>query len=299
MTSPNPISVFTKYPINHFMRNRWFYPVYDATWLVLLASLIALMLSTGYQGLVPSFAAFSWKHLLTFPLLVYLLILSNVFAHNAAHRNFPKPINRLVGEMVGALVLTRYASWEVIHLRHHKYSDDPERDPHDCRPGFWMNFLPYFVLNVERQLKQHFYDYHGGPTPENVAFEKRRAVLSFVTGVALIFTFYLALGAFLFLLLFVPAQIVTIVHLAHFNWATHNGFSSERDYHPINIDRGLYWLGNRLLFGIYYHGNHHRTVKAFNPMHCADRVPQRRAVPVAGQEMDPAVVPEPVHRQMT
>ncbi len=274
-TKVNPVSIFAKYPINHFMRHRWFYPVYDGTWLVLLLGLMTLMLVGGWEGLVPSFSEFQAKYLLAFPPLVYFLILCNVFAHNVAHRNFPKPINRLVGEIVGALVLTRYASWEIIHLRHHKYSDDPEKDPHNCLAGFWRNFLPYFIANVERQLKQNFYDYHGGATPENVRFEKRRAVLSFATGVALIGTFYLALGAPVFLILFAPAQVITIIHLAHFNWSTHNGFSPDQDYRPINIDRGFYWWGNRLFFGIYYHDNHHRMVKAFNPMRCGHLLQQQ------------------------
>jgi len=262
----NPITVFSKHPINHFKQSRWFYPVYDGTWFVGLSIAIGTLLGLGYRPPVETFAEFDPAYFLALPLVTYFLILCNVFAHNVAHRNFPKPINRLVGEIVGFFVLTRYASWEIIHLRHHKYSDQPGKDPHDCVPGFWLHFLPYFVLNVESQLKQNFYDLHGGDTPENQRFEKARALLSFGTGVALIATMYVAAGAPLFFLILVPAEIITIVHLAHFNWATHNGFSKERDYGPINIDRGFYYVGNRIFFGIYYHDNHHRLVKAFNPM---------------------------------
>ena len=28
------------------------------------------------------------------------------------------------------VVLTRFASWEVIHQRHHRFSDDLDKDPH-------------------------------------------------------------------------------------------------------------------------------------------------------------------------
>lgn len=263
----HPLSVFTRYPMTQFMRSRWFYPVYDGVWFLALGGLIAALELTGYRGLVPEWSGLGLVHLALFPVVVYGLILCNVFAHNVSHRNFPKPLNRLVGEIVGALVLTRYASWEVIHLRHHKYSDDPERDPHDCRPGFWLGFLPYFVMNVERQLQNTFYDCHGGRTPENIRFQKARAALSFVTGVLLIVAFYKLLGGPFFLAVFLPAEIITIVHLAHFNWSTHNGASPDKDYHPINIDSGFFWLGNRIFFGIYYHANHHHTVTAFNPMH--------------------------------
>lgn len=262
----NPINAFTRYPMTQFMRSRWFYPMYDGAWFLGLTAVLGVIELSGFRGLVPEWTDLSLVHLAIFPVVLYGLILCNVFAHNASHRNFPKAINRLVGEIVGALVLTRYASWEIIHLRHHKYSDDPERDPHDCRPGFWFGFLPYFVTNVERQLQNTFYDAFGGPTPENVRFQKARAAFSFITGVLLVVVIDKLLGGPLFLAVFVPAQILTIIHLAHFNWSTHNGASPDMDYHPINIDRGLFWLGNRMFFGIYYHKNHHHTVTAFNPM---------------------------------
>jgi len=273
----NPISVFTKHPINHFKQSRWFYPVYDGTWLVGLAAAIAALQLSGYVPPVPTFADFDPTYFLTLPLVVYFFILCNVFAHNASHRNFPKAINRLVGEIVGFFVLTRYASWEIIHLRHHKYSDQAGKDPHDIVSGFWLNFLPHFVLNVERQLKQNFYDFHGGDTPENRRFERLRALLSFATGLALILSFYVVAGPPIFWLILFPAQIITIVHLAHFNWSTHNGFSKDQDFAPINIDRGFYYLGNRIFFGIYYHDNHHRRVKAFNPMRMGAQLEGRRA----------------------
>jgi len=272
----NPITVFSKYPINHFKQSRWFYPVYDATWLALMAAFVGALHAFGYEPPVPTFADFRPEYLLALPLVIYFLILCNVFAHNVTHRNFPKSINRLVGEIVGFFVLSRYASWEIIHLRHHRYSDQPGKDPHDCRPGFWFNFLPYFVLNVEKQLKQTFLDQHGD-TPENRNFERWRALLSFGTGAMLFYTLYAVVGGPIALFILVPAEIVTIVHLAHFNWATHNGFSSDQDYRPINIDRGLYYLGNRIFFGIYYHDNHHRMVKAFNPMRVGAWLETRRS----------------------
>jgi len=273
-TSLNPVSVFTRYPTNLFTRNRWFYPVYDATWFVLLAAFVAALEFSGFRGFVPEMSDFRIEYLLLLPLVTYGLILCNVFAHNASHRNFPRAINRLVGEIVGCFVLTRFASWEIIHLRHHKYSDDPERDPHNCLPGFWTKFLPYFVRNVERQLQQHFFDYHGGRTPQNQRFQNWRSLLSFATGVMLGVAFFRVLGAPLFFAVFVPAQIISIVQLAHFNWSTHDGDSPTGNYRPVNIDRGLYWLGNRIFFGIYYHDNHHRIVTAFNPMFVAERSDQ-------------------------
>ena len=38
----------------------------------------------------------------------------------------------------------------------------------------------------------------------------------------------------------------------------------------------MFWLGNRLCFGMYYQANHHRNAGIFNPMHL-DRVVQTKA----------------------
>lgn len=36
----------------------------------------------------------------------------------------PKSINRLVGELLGIFVVVRFASWDIIHMRHHQYCKD-------------------------------------------------------------------------------------------------------------------------------------------------------------------------------
>lgn len=47
---------------------------------------------------------------------------------------------------------------------------------------------------------------------------------------------------------------------------THNALAKNGDFKPVNLDSGIYWLGNRLLFGIYMHANHHRKASVFNPL---------------------------------
>ena len=74
----------------------------------------------------------------------------------------------------------------------------------------------------------------------------------------------------------VPAQALGWMHVAHFNWVTHNALSKTGDYKPINIDTGVYWLGNRIWFGLYMHANHHKRANIFNPLKM-DEVLARRA----------------------
>jgi hypothetical protein len=60
----------------------------------------------------------------------------------------------------------------------------------------------------------------------------------------------------------------------HFNWATHDGASkaSTKNYRPINLNQGFFWVGNLLWHGIYMHKNHHRKPGVFNPLHLEETV---------------------------
>jgi fatty acid desaturase len=262
----------TAQPSVQYRKNQWFYFLYDGAYFLGLAALCAYLLAAHVPPVV---GAWSWGYLLLFPLVLYVHILLNVFIHNCCHGNFPRAVNRLIGELAGLVVITRYASWEIIHQRHHRYSDDPERDPHHVMPSF-VKFLYYTMLfNVERQLQNQAYDQFGD-TPEMRRRERARAVLSFATMLPLLLAWYLLLGPHAFFFLFLPAQALGWIHVAHFNWATHNARSPDGDYHPVNLDHGLYWLGNRIWFGLYMHANHHKRANIFNPLKM-DEVLARRA----------------------
>jgi stearoyl-CoA desaturase (delta-9 desaturase) len=251
----------TTLPFHQLRKNRYFYVWYDGTYLVLLSVLVAAMAATQFPGLITQWRPGLWLFL---PLACYGQILCSVFIHNCTHGNFPRPINRLVGELCGVIVLTRFASWEIIHQRHHRYSDDPKRDPHPVEPSYWK-FLWHTIYNVEAQLQTIFVELYG-ETPENRAYERRRAYLSYATNLVLIYAWYRLLGPLGFFVFFVPSAIVGFLHLVHFNWSTHNAFSKDMDFRPVNLDEGWFWLGNRLFFGIYAHANHHKRPDFFNPL---------------------------------
>ncbi len=243
-----------------FRKNSTFYFRYDLTYLVLCSVALLAMISTGMR---PIFGEWTWWLPVLLPVACYAVMCGHVFAHNAAHGNFPKPVNRLMGEIAGLVVLSRFASWEIIHMRHHQYSDDLDRDPHPNMGGYWKTFF-HTLVNVEKQLQQNFLDLHGD-TAENRKREKTRALISYATNIVLIACWFRLLGAPGFLLLFVPASIAATLHLIHFNWSTHNGMKGS-DFKPVDIDQGIFWFGNRIFFGIYYHDTHHRNTKLFNPM---------------------------------
>ena len=256
-------AVMVTQPSVMFRRNRSFYFLYDSAWLVLLAGLIALMRAVGWSGFD---VGWGW-HLV--PILLgacYIQVLPGVFIHNCTHSNWPRAVNRLVGEICGVIVMTRYASWEILHRRHHKYPDDQENDPHYVGPSFFKFLMETMLINLERNLQQQFFELWGGKTPQNVRREQLRSVVSFGTMVVLFYAWYTALGGPIFFAVFLPSALTGIVHVAHFNWATHDAKNADGEFKPVNLDSGLFWLGNRVCFGLYYHANHHKRANLFNPM---------------------------------
>jgi stearoyl-CoA desaturase (delta-9 desaturase) len=253
-------STLTSLPFTQLRRNKHFYIWYDSFYAVLFVGLIALMRHFNYQPLLREWDDRYW---LFFPLVVQFQILCNVWIHNASHGNFPRPINRIVGELTGLVALTRFASWEVIHQRHHRYSDDLDKDPHPVMASYWR-YVIFTIVNVEKQLQNTYFDLYGD-TPESRRFEKVRAVLSFSTMLLLLATWYTFLGPIAFFRFFVPGTIIAILHLIHFNWSTHNAFSPTKDYKPVNLNTGYYRIGNLIWHGIYWHANHHKKAGLFNP----------------------------------
>jgi fatty acid desaturase len=262
------VSTLMSLPFTQLRKNRHFYLWYDGFFMALCVLLLALMKAIGHTPLLPVWNDRYW---LILPLACHAQILCSVIIHNCTHGNLPRPINRVVGELCGMVVLTRFASWEVLHQRHHRYSDDLDKDPHPVVNGYWR-FTARAVIGIEKQLQTIFFDIYGD-TQENRAYQKYRAALSFSTMVVLAYTWYVFLGPIAFFVFFAPSSIVGFLHLMHFNWSTHNGFSKSQDFRPVNLDHGFYWLGNRIWFGIYMHANHHKRANIFNPIKMTPSLP--------------------------
>ena len=254
------VGTFTTLPCAQLRRSRYFYFYYDGFYAALCVALIALTRAVGYHGIIDTWR---WEYLALFPVVLYAGILCNVFVHVCTHNSLPKPWNRLVGEFCGVVVLTRFASWEILHQRHHRYSDDVTKDPHPVDASY-LKFLWLHLANLEGTLHQAVFDIYGD-TPGNRTIERVRSVVSFFTGVLVIVTWYVLLGRIAFFAFYLPGVLIGILHLVHFNWSTHNAFSPTRDFKPVNLNHGYYRLGNKLFFGIYMHANHHQRTNVLNP----------------------------------
>lgn len=253
-------SMLTSHPIQQFRKNPRFYLAYDSFWFVVLLVACVAMLVTHMRPLMGEPSVY-W--LLGFPVVLYALIIAHLSIHNATHGNFPRAINRIVGELLGLIVVVRYASWDIVHMRHHKFSDDRTADPHPNFASFWKT-LVHTIVNVEVQLQRQYFDVWGD-TPENRKFEAFRAKVSYGTNLVLLAAWFLLLGPWFFLVVFIPANALAAMFVVHFNWTTHNGIRGD-DFRPVNLNSGYFWLGNKLFAGIYMHANHHQRPHLFNPM---------------------------------
>jgi len=268
------VSVLRTLPFAQLRQNRYFYVYYDGFYALVGLAAIAAMLSLGHKGLygpTAVFGTFKLWHLLFFPLLTYVLVLCHVFVHVCTHNSLPRPYNRIIGEICGLFVVVRFASWEVVHQRHHRFSDDVENDPHPCLPSYFKH-LALTVVNVEKKLQQTYFELYGD-TPETRKYERKRAYMSYLTNAIVITMFYLFAGPTAFFVFLLPASLLAACHLVHFNWSTHNAASPIADYKPVNLNHGYFRWGNKLFFGIYMHANHHKWPTKLNPSQVKNPLP--------------------------
>jgi len=261
------LDALTGHPYNRFKQDPRFYWRYDFFYLLLSSALLVMMAMGARLGVfAPAFGAPALWWLGVWPVALFGLIWAHLVIHNCTHGNLPKSINRVVGEVLGVLVVVRFASWGVSHIRHHRYSDDRVKDPHP-NFGSFVHTVKNTVTQVEQQLFEAYFE-TWGDTPENRQREKRRAMLSYGTNLLLIAVWFVLLGPWFTLLVFAPANILAGLFVIHFNWSTHNGErgTADADFEPVNLNHGYYKLGNMLFAGIYMHANHHKRPHLFNPV---------------------------------
>lgn len=77
-------------------------------------------------------------------LLVFLFTLSHECTHQTPFRTMA--LNEVVGHLVAVLIALPFVWFRYFHLAHHKWTNDPERDPElsgKPRPDSWPSLLIY------------------------------------------------------------------------------------------------------------------------------------------------------------
>ncbi len=230
---------------------------------VLLCALAARLHSPDFY----QFHFHLW-HLALIPLGVYVGGISAVFIHNASHGSFPnRTLNEFCGHASGIHQLWGFTGWKLIHLIHHHYSDNDAMDPHaPAGMGFW-EFTRVMFVKSSRKISERYREHYGNGLGTRIL---QRATL--VIFFALVFTnlalFYLLLGPVGFVFFYVPSFIANHMLFVDINYTAHPRSEETNDTAAANLDNTLYYkIANALLFGIYYHANHHRKPLLFNPKH--------------------------------
>lgn len=236
----------------------------------LLALTIALIISTRFDAmlaaLVPALALSPdpWATLalllLLLPVTWSLGVVLAVFIHNASHGQFrPKWLNAVIGELAGWCLRVNLLGWKMVHYYHHRYADDPERDPH---PPGTMSFWPYAnSMQDAHYLHARHQELHAMPA----WFYIMVGLVAF-TGFALMpLTWYLLLGPTWFAAIWMPVLLSGWWLYAVINYYAHPVGADGANHAADLCTRGWQRLINLVGFGVLYHQAHHRNPDLFNP----------------------------------
>jgi beta-carotene hydroxylase len=177
-------------------------------------------------------------------------------SHNAVSRN------RLLNEALGRIGLIYFAPLapmdvaRYIHMSHHKYTNDPERDPDAF--GHKLDWLfPLRWLNFDYYYAKWFFQKGG-----DFARRKYTAVAlyaAFILGscAAIIWAGY---GLELLMLWFIPTRISSFLFVLVFSFLTHQPFEvlgRENEYKATALRLGGDWFWGPLMTNHNYHLIHH------------------------------------------
>jgi fatty acid desaturase len=255
-----------------------FFAHYSVFWLLCLAPLFMTQFRFIIAGsvLLMGVAFTQYPELLSWPTIPIVALaicighLTTVLMHNGAHFNFkPRWLNRVMGELAAlqqlsaGLIVFRY-----MHLMHHAYPDNPEKDPHPPKGYTFWQFLDNARLLVARRLESNYLEIWGDTKEARANWRKQAILLLTARFCKTLFIFSL-LEPRWFVVAFLPSYIANVLLYAGFNYYTHaeqpDGSTELKD-----LKGTLYFdLCNRFLFGIMYHKTHHLYPRLFNPLKAA------------------------------
>ena len=241
--------------------------------------LIALMLAIGFGGIlmillclalsVPLFVLFGnfalpalWDLVVIFFAATLLGIYSAGLMHHASHGHFRnRIIDRVIGELCALHQLIGFYGWKIPHIAHHLNADVEGKDPH---APLGMGFIAYsrkIKSDVLNTLKDSYFDtFPNAPTTWRLSF-----AMIWLNRVLRVLFWYALLGLENFVLFYVTSYLVQLTFYVHFNWVTHK--KSESGENLIrDLNQGLYYrVVNRAMWGMFYHGTHHRYPSLMDP----------------------------------
>lgn len=121
-------------------------PILWVNALLFLFTFIAAIIVVPWYGVVYGYSAAAW---ITFAVLLGATGLSISAGYHRlwAHRTYRAHWSvRLAFMIFGAMALQNsILAWSSGHRRHHRYVDDPLRDPYSARRGFWFSHIGWML----------------------------------------------------------------------------------------------------------------------------------------------------------
>lgn len=245
------------------------------------AILIAVMLSVGFGGIlaiaatiVVQLSLFIFSGLFEPPSLVEsttLLVCASIVGvysaglmHHASHNHFGSPlINRLVGELCALHQLIGFFGWKIPHIAHHLNADIEGKDPHAPAGMGFFQYSSKIKSDVLQTLKDSYLETF--PNENGPLIWKCSFALIWINRMLRVLFWYAVLGFEYFILFFVTSYFVQLTFYVHFNWVTHKK-SDSGEYLIKDIDEGLYYRCiNKIMWGMFYHGTHHKFPYLMDP----------------------------------
>jgi len=211
-------------------------------------------------------AVLGWHWSSTLPLSSVAVYVIFTPFHDAVHRSVSKD-HRWLNEMVGFIasvpfVVVPFAAFRFLHLRHHKYTNDPELDPDHA--GQTSNFL-YLPVAAITSWTECFYKHGHLMSPADILHSVLQLGCSLTI---LIATFYVGNGRLACQCVVLPALIGTMVLAYCFGVLPHGApvsFTTEDKYASTHTLDGIFsvsdgdssFLLTCLLLGQNFHSVHH------------------------------------------
>lgn len=233
----------------------------------------ALLRTVWHFGVLVVTGALLWRLCSTpwvLPLLVahgYVLAFVFCALHETAHRTAfrTRGLNAVVGTAAGLLTVWPYRNYRVYHWEHHRFTQDPERDPElfFAKPASWPAYLVVLtgVPNALRRVGD-LLRLAGGradrpwmaPAERHPLILEARVYLGVY--VALVIASMLA-GSWLALLVWIAPWVVGQVFLRPYLLAEHTGCASTRDCLENTRTTLTLTLVRLFAWNMPYHAEHH------------------------------------------
>lgn len=206
-------------------------------------------------GIIPLWAAFI--------IATFNMLLTYLPVHEAQHANFAakgKPyrwLNELIGYYSSYPQQLPYVLHRIVHLQHHTYANDPEKDPdYEMHASGWLGAIKASLISRQPRNRNFLNKVGIDEEPEKIQRAMRGALITSLSYYAILTT--LAWSGFAleaFFIWWLPRHIGSTYLQVFLSWAPHHPFSEIGRYRDTRAWKSP--VGNIGASGMEYHIIHH------------------------------------------